>query len=115
MSVTQSKRAVGRGKELCLAIVLALNLVAVSGVAHARTPLAFGHTTSSPTWLAAAKTLSAEQAITRAQSVVQGRVLSVDQVQEAGVKFFLIKILGANGRVSSVKVNAVTGGAAPAR
>lgn len=57
----------------------------------------------------AAKNISPEQAIAQAKQVSPGRVLSVNKVQQGGKSVFRIKILGANGRVSWVTIDASTG------
>lgn len=57
----------------------------------------------------AANGISADQAIALAKQITPGRVLSVDKVQQGGKSVFRIKMLGANGRVSWVTLDAVTG------
>lgn len=57
----------------------------------------------------AANGISADQAIALAKQITPGRVLSVDKVQQGGKSVFRIKMLGANGRVSWVTLDAATG------
>lgn len=57
----------------------------------------------------AANGISPEQAIAQAQQVSPGRVLSVDKVQQGGKLVYRIKILGGNGRVSWVTIDAASG------